>query len=601
METLLYFCLGEIMKFVKLVVCTTVVLSTVVAWEQCRDYVLEKIDRTDAGLENIKLKKNIIQISDVNGVSNDSEDSEKYNDANETEDENNQSKNEKTDENNLVINFEKGFEDIAKNAMHSVVNVATMQLVETGGSGRIDIPDVFRGGPFDDLFKDFFNFPQKKSRVRKANALGSGFIIKVTKDFAYIVTNNHVVEKAKKVVVFLSDKTELPAKIHATDARTDIAVLSVSLKNLDINRNKLVPMQWGDSSKLHEGNFVVAIGNPFGLGSTVTHGIVSATGRNIAMGKNSMSLTDNFIQHSAAINMGNSGGALLNTKGKVIGINNAIFSTSGGNIGIGFAIPSNLAKITVDQLIEHKRTFRGWLGAEVHAVGSKQAESVGLITKSPLDSSKVYGAYVAKLVKDGPAEKAGIKVGDIIIEFNGKRITENCSLQMAVGTTKINSSAKVKVWRLKEGGDWGAVELTAKVGDYEQAIKDGEIETSDAQEDRTDDGVKEATIDSLGITVTEIPEKMKKDYPKEVKVVVSSVDEEKITSFYGSVFNPGDGFISADNKKITSVSQLKKIMQEAEKKTKKTNTPIPFVVVRDGSQMMIATTLEHEKKEKNEK
>lgn len=562
------------MKFIKLVAVLSIVCGSVIAWEYCRDYVLEneKDDEVVASEEDQDEEKETPEDSgQASKISESVESSEKKN----TE-----------EDHDLAINFEKGFENVAKKAMHSVVNVATMQLIS--GGNRLDIPDMFRGGPFDDFFKEFFDFPQKKQKVRKANALGSGFIIKVDKNTAYIVTNNHVVDKAKKIVVLLSDKTELPAQIHAVDPRTDIAVLTISIK--DIDKSKLVPMQWGDSSKLNEGNFVIAIGNPFGLGSTVTHGIVSATGRNISMGRPSLSLTEDFIQHSAPINMGNSGGALLDVHGRVVGINNSIFSMSGGNIGIGFAIPSNLAKITVEQLIKNKRTFRGWLGAEVHAVGAKQAESVGLIDKSPLDASKIYGAYVARLVPNGPAEKAGLKIGDIVVEFNDKKISERCSLQMAVGTTEIGSTAKIKVWRQKDNGKWGEVELKAKVGDFETAVKSGAIDSkSGSKEIATDE---EFTVDSLGITVSNIPEQYRSEYPKEVNVIVTKVDEEKSTSFYGSIFVAGDGFISANNEKVTSVSQFKKIMEKAEKSSKSNNHPIPFVIVRDGIQMMIATTLD---------
>lgn len=581
------------MKFVRLAVYTVIVFGVIVSWEYCRDGFLGSL--VDL---NVSARKGTPE----NAVKQKAPDNTKS--AQEV------SVSAKTDEGNanaqraqreekvvnagvsdaLGLNFEKGFENIAKNAMHSVVNVATMQLIESGD--RFDIPDIFHGSPFDDFFKDFFDFPQKKHKPRKANTLGSGFIIQVDKDFAYVVTNNHVVEKAKKVVVFLSDKTELPAEVHATDPRTDVAVLSVSLKGLDFDKSKLIPMKWGNSDKLNEGNFVVAIGNPFGLGSTVTHGIVSAKGRNISMGKSSYSLADDFIQHSAPINMGNSGGALLNVHGEVIGINTAIFSTSGGNIGIGFAIPSNLAKMTVDQLIKHKRTFRGWLGAEVHPVTAKQAESVGLIDKSPLDSSKVYGAYVARVVPEGPAEKSGIKVGDMIIEFNGKKISETCSLQMAVGTAEIGKLVKVKVWRQKDNEKWGAVEVKVKIGDFENAMKNGEIDTDDGKKSDKEKNETEATIDTLGVTVSAVPAQRKSDYPESVKVVVTKVDDEKETSFYGSVFMPGDGFISANNKKVTSVSQFKKIMKDLEKDKKNRNRPVPFVIVRDGFQMMIATTLD---------
>lgn len=572
------------MKFVRAIAYVAVVCGIIFSWEYCRENFFtkfeiqkvvlknEKTDQTQKTIEAIPEKEIVEKTPKVNS------------------------------ESDLMVSFENGFEKIAKGAMHSVVNVATMQLIET--DERSGMPDIFKGGPFDDVLKDFFDFPQKKKKAKKANALGSGFIIKVDKDKAYIVTNNHVVDKAKKIVVFLSNKTELPAEVHAVDSRTDIAVLSVSFKDLDLDIKKLSPMKWGDSDKLNEGNFVIAIGNPFGLGSTVTHGIVSAKGRNISMGKTSLSISDDFIQHSAPINMGNSGGCLLDIHGKVIGINNAIFSTSGGNIGIGFAIPSNLAKITVDQLIKHKRTFRGWLGAEVHSVNAKQAESVGLLTKSTLDTYKVFGAYVARVVPNGPAEKSGVKVGDIIIEFNGKKITEKCSLQMAVGTAEIGSSVKAKVWRQKNAEKWEEVEISVKVGDFENAIKTGNIDAKDKS--TVDKNEEDVNIGSLGITISSIPEQYKAEYPDNIKVVVTKIDEEKGTSFYGPIFMPGDGFISANNKRVASVSQFKDIIKQLEDNKENKNRPIPFVILRGGSQMMIATTLDfseldNKSKKKNSK
>lgn len=502
------------------------------------------------------------------------------------------------EEHNLVT-FEKGFEKVAKKAMHSVVNVATMQLVESDDS--MGIPDIFKGGPFDDLLKEFFDGPSSKKKTKRANALGSGFIVKIDKQKAYIVTNNHVVDKAKKVIVFLSDKTELPAEIHAVDSRTDIAVLSVELKDMGVDLNKIQAVEWGNSDALDEGNFVVAIGNPFGFGSTVTHGIVSAKGRSIAQSKTSLSFVDDFIQHSAPINMGNSGGCLLDVHGKVIGINNAIFSTSGGNIGIGFAIPSNLAKVTVDQLIEHKRTFRGWLGAEVHQVNAKQAESVGLAKKT-IDTSKIFGAFVARVVPKGPAEKSGIKVGDIIIEFNGKQISEKCSLQSAVGSAKIGSSVKAKVWRQNDGENWKAVELDVKVGDFEKAMEDGTIDAK-KDENGKDSNKSEENINSLGVSVSNVPNQIKDQYPLDVKVLITKVDEAKETMFEGPLFLPGDGIISANNKKVTSVSMFKQIMSELESDPANKGKPIPFVVIRNGSRMMIATTIDivEKKKEKTKK
>lgn len=493
-----------------------------------------------------------------------------------------------------VVSFEKGFEYAAKKAMHSVVNVATMQLVEN--TGIAGFPDIFKGTPFDDMLKDFFDVPQKKHKLKKANALGSGFIVHLDQKEkkAYIATNNHVVDKAKKIIISLSDKTELPATIHAVDARTDIGVLCVDLKDVDPSIiKKMKPIEWGDSNKLNEGNFVVAIGNPFGLGSTVTSGIVSAKGRNLSMGLPSTNLIDDFIQHSAQINMGNSGGCLLNIYGQVVGMNNAIFSMSGGNIGIGFAIPSDIARFIIEQLIKFQKISRGWLGAEVHNVFAKQAESVGL-AKHSLDPSKVLGAYVARIVPNAPAEKAGVKVGDIIIEFNGKKISETCSLQNAVGSTEIGKAVKLKVWRQKDNGKWGEVELSAKVGDFEKAMKDGEIDKDSA--DSSTSSNEDVDINALGITVSALPNNLKSEYPKDVKVIVTRIDEDNVASFYGPIFRAGDGIVFANNQKVTSTGQFKKIIDDILKDKSNKNRPIPFVIVRGGSQMILATTMDFSEK-----
>ncbi|MDR2666857.1 MAG: trypsin-like peptidase domain-containing protein [Holosporales bacterium] len=486
------------------------------------------------------------------------------------------------------IDFEDGFAKVAKGAMSSVVGVAVAVIEK---SSHLDgSPGIFRS-PFDDLFREFFggefpDFPQRREKPRRANALGSGFIIKVTPEWAYIVTNNHVVEKASKVVITLSDKTELPAEIYATDPRTDIAVLKVSLVDKEL-QNKVNPLEWGNSDAIEEGNFVIAIGNPFGLGSTVTHGIVSAKSRNVQLGRTSMSMIEDFIQHSAPINMGNSGGCLLNIQGEVIGINNAIFSTSGGNIGIGFAIPSNVARMTVEQLIKHKRTYRGWLGAEVHQVNGEQATSIKIPDSTP-DKSKIYGAFVSKVVPGGPAEKAGVKVNDVIIEVGGKKISEKNSLQVAIGTAAIGSNIKVIVWRQKSNGNWGEVALSVKIGDFESASEGGNLDAKD-KDGKNGDAKSEATVDTLGVTVANLPEQYKSRYGSDVNVIVVSVDESKSNSFYGSLFREGDAIIIADNKKVTSVSQFVKIMDNVAKRDDK--KPVPFVIERGGSRMIIATTL----------
>jgi serine protease Do len=288
--------------------------------------------------------------------------------------------------------------------------------------------------------------------------------------------------------------------------------------------------------------------------------------------------------------MGNSGGCLLNIHGQVIGINSAILTTNGGNVGVGFAIPSSIAQNTVAQLIKHKRTFRGWFGAEIQQVTAKQAESVGL-TGKVLDTSKVFGAFVSKVVPNGPAEKAGVKVGDIILEFNGKKLSEKCSLQMAVSSAEIGSSVKVKLWRQKDGEKWSETEVLVKIGDYEKSMKSGKADDQTDDSDNEPDA-KEVDVNYLGITVSTVPESYKKQYPDDVKVVVTKVDEEKSTSFYGPIFAPGDGFITANNKKVTTIVQFKNIIDSIAKDKSNQNRPIPFVIVRGGSRMMIATTLD---------
>ncbi|MDR2458502.1 MAG: trypsin-like peptidase domain-containing protein, partial [Holosporales bacterium] len=398
-----------------------VAVAAVAAWE----YLLKRgitqptqHDNLKSAQEEVKSKPPETKINVVEPVHNDSVPEKKPEEKREK-----RVKEEKTDSRVPVINFEKGFEDVAKKAMNSVVNVATMQLVED--SGRMTFPDLFGDSPFDDLFKEFFDYPRRKPRPRKAHALGSGFVVRVDKDIAYIVTNNHVVNNARKIVIILSDKKELSAHLYATDPRTDIAVLSVDLKGLDMSSVKMNAIEWGDSNKLNEGNYVLAIGNPFGLGSTVTHGIVSAKGRNVALGGSAgnSTLVEEFIQHSAPINMGNSGGCLLNTNGNVVGINTAIYSPNGGSVGLGFAIPSKIAKPVVEKLIENKGVARGWLGVEVQQVTTKQAESVGLVKKGVLDPSRVFGAFVSKTIPGGPADAAGIKAGDIIIGVNETPVT----------------------------------------------------------------------------------------------------------------------------------------------------------------------------------
>jgi serine protease Do len=498
----------------------------------------------------------------------------------------------KVDSEAPVINFEKGFEDVAKGAMNSVVNVATMQLIED--SGGMGFPDLFGDSPFDDLFKDFFDLPKRKPQPRKAHALGSGFVVRVDKDTAFVVTNNHVVSNARKIVVILSDKKELNAQLYASDPRTDIAVLSVDLKGLDMNSVKMQPIEWGDSDRLNEGNYVLAIGNPFGLGSTVTHGIVSAKGRNVSIGNSGggSTLVEEFIQHSAPINMGNSGGCLLNTGGKVIGINTAIYSPNGGSVGLGFAIPSKLARPIVEKLIAGKTISRGWLGVEVQPVTTKQAESVGLAEKGILDPSRVFGAFVAKTVPDGPAAKAGIKAGDIIIGVNGTRITEHNQLPALIGNAEIGKRTALQVWRRGQDGKWAEVQVDVVVGDYEEAMADGAIEQSGSgKEKRKAREDREVHIERVGITVGTVPARLRGEYPEYVKVVVIDCKESP-NAFHSLALMPGDGILTVNGVEITSPTQAKSIIEAIWNDPNNVGRAIPIVILRHGAMVMIAITVE---------
>jgi serine protease Do len=329
------------------------------------------------------------------------------------------------------------FSGLAEHLSPSVVNISSTQEVKgtsgfgpggQGGPGGPGGPGG-EGDPFHEFFEPFERFFGPQHRLPyKAKSLGSGFIIDTK---GYILTNNHVVENADEIVVKLSSGREFKAKVVGRDQKTDIALIEIH------GATDLQPVILGESGALKVGQWVVAIGNPFGLENTVTAGIVSAIGRHINQGP-----YDDFIQTDAAINPGNSGGPLLNTKGEVIGINTAIFSRGGGNIGIGFAIPIDLAKEIVPQLKEKGHVTRGWLGVMIQKVTPQIAESLGL--------QDAKGALVADLVKDGPAEAAGLKQGDVIAEYDGKPVNDSAELPLLVARTPVGKSVKVKVIRDKK-------------------------------------------------------------------------------------------------------------------------------------------------------
>ena len=311
------------------------------------------------------------------------------------------------------------FADLAEKLMPSVVNIASTQTIKTTAN---PFPFQFPpGSPFEDMFKEF-----NQPRERKATALGSGFIIDKK---GIVVTNNHVIQGAEDIIVSVNGSTEYKAKVIGTDPYMDLAVLEIQ------SDEKFKPVSFGDSDKARIGDWVIAIGNPFGFGGTVTSGIISSRNRDIGLTR-----YDDFIQTDASINQGNSGGPLFNLEGKVIGINTAIIAPgASGSIGIGFAIPSNPASKVVEQLIKFGETKRGWLGVRIQQVTKEIAELEKL--------EKPEGALVASVSENSPADKAGVKDGDIILEFDGKKVDTMRTLPKLVAQTQVGKSVILKIWR----------------------------------------------------------------------------------------------------------------------------------------------------------
>ena len=411
------------------------------------------------------------------------------------------------------------FADLAERLMPSVVNISTTQTVITKSNPfpGFEFPP---GSPFGDMFKEF-GTPQE----RQSAALGSGFIIDAK---GIVVTNNHVIQDAEDIIVRVNGDQEYEAKVIGADPLSDIAVLQ-----LDTEEN-FIPVKFGDSDKARIGDWVIAIGNPFGLGGTVTSGIISARNRSIGLSR-----YEDYIQTDASINSGNSGGPLFDMNGDVIGINTAILGRS-GSIGIGFSIPSNSAKIVIDQLIEFGETKRGWLGVRIQDVTKEIAEV------EKLDEPR--GALVASVADDSPSDKAGVKAGDIILEFNGEKIKEMKELPMIVARTEVGKKVDVKIWRNKK-------EITKK-------IILGRLETSEDFKVSEKSVPKENTIDDLKITVRKLNNEdiKQRNLPNQTKgLVITKISED--SPLLNSI-EVNSIIIEAQKKKINSANQLNQIVKQ---------------------------------------
>ena len=367
------------------------------------------------------------------------------------------------------------FADLAEELTPSVVNISTSTLVNRDGDNSLQFPP---GSPFEDFFEEF----QDRDNPRTAQALGSGFIVSAD---GYVVTNNHVIDGADAIRVTLYNDRSFDAELIGRDPKTDIAVLKI-----DPEDENLQPVAFGDSDQMRVGDWVLAIGNPFGLGGSVTAGIISARGRDIGTGP-----YDDFIQTDAAINRGNSGGPLFNLDGEVIGINTAIFSQSGGSVGIGFAIAANLASNVVDQLTQFGQTRRGWLGVFIQEITPEIAENFGLEDES--------GALISSVHKEGPAEIAGIKAGDVVIAFNGKPIEEMRSLPRIVAESPIGKPIDMVVMR-----DGKKITLSVTLGVLEEAEEAGLLASTPTEQDTT----TELNNDKLGFVLETLTPERREDF-----------------------------------------------------------------------------------------
>jgi serine protease Do len=435
-----------------------------------------------------------------------------------------------------------GFSDLAAKLLPAVVNISTTQTLKTSGPGagnRPEMPQFPPGSPFEEFFKDFFdkNMPHGQrpdAQPRKATSLGSGFIIDSS---GLIATNNHVIADADEITVTLHDDSTLKAEVIGKDSKTDLALLRVK------SDKPLTAVKFGDSDQMKVGDWVLAIGNPFGLGGTVTAGIVSARARDINAGP-----YDDFIQTDASINRGNSGGPMFNMEGEVVGINTAIYSPSGGSIGIGFAIPAALAKPVFAQLKEYGKARRGWLGVRIQSVTEEIAESLGL--------DKPRGALVASVSDKGPAKLAGIEPGDIVLSFDGKEIADMRHLPRLVAETPINKSVKVRIWR--------------KHAEQVVDVKVGELEEKEEQQaalapNQAAPIPGDASLSkTLGLTLSNITPELKQKFSlgdSVSGVVIVEVANDSAASEKGLM--PGDIIVEAALEEVKNPAQIAKKVEEA--------------------------------------
>jgi serine protease Do len=419
---------------------------------------------------------------------------------------------------------------------------------------REEAPFDFFDDPF---FRRFFGdqFPHPNvPRERKEQSLGSGVIVS---DDGYIVTNNHVIEKAQEIKVLLSNKRDYKAKLIGADPKTDVAVIKIDAKGL-------TALPWGDANQLKVGEIVFAIGNPFGLNQTVTMGVISAVGRaNVGIAD-----YEDFIQTDAAINPGNSGGALLNARGELVGINTAIVSRTGGYQGIGFAVPSSMVKQVIDSLIKYKKVVRGWLGVSIQEVTSDLADEFGV--------KDLKGALVSGVMKKSPAEKAGVRQGDVILQYNGKLVEDTGHLRNMVSQTPIGTKVKIKLLRQKK-----EIEVEAEVAELPKKL--AERSSGGEEEEEPENGSGDESGALTGLTVRELTPELAARLgldEKQKGVVVVRVDRDSRAAEAG--IRQGDLILQVNQKDIETIEDFKKAASRIKAKDRAL-----FLIRRKGEDLFV--------------
>ncbi len=465
-------------------------------------------------------------------------------------------------ETKAVLMIPASFADLAAKLSPSVVNISSTQKIVVPKNFP-EIPQFPENSPFDDFFKEFMerqggtNIPSLPSA-----SLGSGFIIDAEK--GYIVTNNHVIGDAQDIRVTFANDVTVDAKLIGTDEKTDIAILQVETGDMD-----LTSVSFGDSDELRVGDWTLAIGNPFGLGGSVTAGIVSARARDIHSGP-----YDDYIQTDASINRGNSGGPLFNLKGEVIGINTAIYSPTGGSVGIGFSIPSSLAEPVIDQIIKYGRTRRGWLGVRIQRVTDEIAEALGL--------DKATGALVASVNDDGPAKQSGIEAGDIILEVNDQTIKETRALPRTIAEYDVGTKVKIVYWR-----DNKKHTTNVTIGELEKAEDEGLIKTDKPKS--MDTGVK---VEMMGFTLKTLTNALRNSLnlsDDTEGVLISDVDPVSEAAKKGLMM--GDVIVEVNQQPVNQAENVADIIEKAKANGRKS---VLLLINNKGNMRFVALRIKHE-------